>query len=520
MSTIGFEDFYDLTTTGREWLVNKLAPTHLINCNGYASVKSGRAPVTRYTRLFQGSQKYDDLVCIAEFKDYEQWVSITEDHEVHRKGSIRHKISGEFYKVFSVLASKKVSVYLLIESAYFVENPERRWCHDKYTQLKLSFPHLTFEKIFTICPTSRDFLMCIRHPHLLLDWNGIAEVGDIAGQSTKVWDWSCHIHNEPTTASVNDKSQGKKLCAKCKITTFQRGEISRQGMVDGNNAEIAIVEMFGDHPALANVKQTSVSGSSIDDVSFKLKASGDEYGTQVKLLGISHTNSCYNETYKMDLGNYPDDMLMIGIDATRSRFFVAPRKELPANQAAIIVAFTHRSTEYNTFKYTDKNLFIEAVINLLPKSSKLGSLEDRYSSTGLKEALMRDRLYKKLTLLGIPHRNSKSNFEVYDMFIREKKVQLKFTTHTPHFRYTIPTRCRNGGGTFRPYNITDGIDFFICEIGGYEDRFLILPQNALIDKGVLGTEDQLGVKVMTIPPPDYSNISDPLMRYWDAFSLL
>lgn len=111
-------------------------------------------------------------------------------------------------------------------------------------------------------------------------------------------------------------------------------------------------------------------------------------------------------------------------------------------------------------------------------------------------------------------------YSVIDVFIDNFKIQCKSssTKNGKKYNFTIRKRLKN---KLIPYEISDGIDFFIFQIADekYKDDMCIIPIKIMVEKGYIKTDKQSGAVCLAIPPKDY--IGDNwIISYWNRFDLL
>ena len=238
------------------------------------TVSVRRSCPTNYDKLLQTLQP--------QFKDNDDWIDIPQtDKELHRTGLIRNKNNGGLLNVNAKLGrtGKIHSVYVMIEQLHF--KPEDRIFNDNYETLKKTFPQLTFEKMWELCPMERHFLLCIQNLDRFFDYaDALTEVGDLKSNSkTQERHWKCRFHGNEYLASPLMGNRCSTCQENCKTISNPTAKLDT-----GNAIERAVYKLLISDSRTSNSWADFRVSNAKDDQVIRLLADNTHRCIQIKTL--------------------------------------------------------------------------------------------------------------------------------------------------------------------------------------------------------------------------------------------
>jgi hypothetical protein len=340
--------------------------------------------------------------------------------------------------------------------------------------------------------------MCVKAPHLLDDWDDCTEVGNISFGSMTKRRWKCNIHGSYMQAVC--KRVNGSGCHGCIDRNIRTVEI-------GAATERAVAELLLLIPGIIDVEITGQEGNPAEDIIVTL-ANGSRRCVQVKTLVHDH-----GERYNANgVTGYDPNMLIIAVDKTPSRFFCALASEINV-KAGVGLVFSDRAYTYPDNKFKTLTSFLSKVETYLPLTLEVADDAQRFSSNFSKEVASRKRFSLFALEYGLEYKSYEHNASPIDGWVNGHAVQFKFTDQRIWYKYRSNMMTYKEG-RMSPYALTDGIEFFIFEIGDYEGNFLIVPIDELYERDYIAGSMIMGKRSIVIPPPGYTPPHSYIPQCW------
>ncbi len=218
------------------------------------------------------------------------------------------------------------------------------------------------------------------------------------------------------------------------------------------------------------------------DIFFRIKSDSFLRGLQVKTMGVNGQNSfCIQR-----LDKYTDGTLIVcvrpqqyGIVCVMSDLYrrVTARATIGGTKGA----FSKILQPWNDFVIKLKNMLASAQIIYDIRSTMTEDNVKSYEST------QRFILFCKSHNLDYKVVGDASH--VTDIIVNDKKIQLKYSSEPEHPKYSYQIHL--GRKNNIPYKEGDN-DYYIIELGGFHEEFLILPEQQLINRGYISSNGNIG----------------------------
>lgn len=367
----------------------------------------------------------------------------------------------------------------------------------------------------------------LRSPKLIKQWDyelNETDISDIQVSSdVEVW-WKC---NNPEHGSYKrslhqrfykETSVTGTGCLKCIHDSYRvndkeekeekiKNHVSNTDRVRiGDETEIYIVELLKNTGLFLNVERIGYTGDKADII--VTLSNNIMKSIQVKTL-----YKIKDEVYSIsNIIEYDPDMLIVMVNKERDRFALAFAKDLEA--VSIRLLFTVPTSKYRDLMYTEKDIFLDELIEAIPLSTNYEGpdlyykMEKEYNSTL--------RLEKRCTEAKLDFKKNETNANTIDCFINNIPIQLKYKSLSCEGRLIFNVVCSKHSGTLNgsrlrvPYSTDDLFKYFIIELGGTKDNpekyhgyFCVIPISELINQGALKSSECKGKMSISICPPDY-----------------
>jgi len=207
---------------------------------------------------------------------------------------------------------------------------------------------------------------------------------------------------------------------------------------------------------------------------------------------------------------YHEKMLIVMVNQANDRFAIVYKSDIKVTN--LTLAFGYRKSKYKKFMYTDKNIFLEKLLELIPNSCDY--TEFLSASSTAKEFYSLKRLRPWCTEKKLEFERNETDGNQTDCFINKIPMQHKFVSLNTGHTYRVPTM--KSAGTLkgkeikRPYSIDDDFKYLVVEVGGteadpekYRGYYCFIPKSKLLELGILKTDTSKGTTVLHIYPPDY-----------------
>lgn len=187
-----------------------------------------------------------------------------------------------------------------------------------------------------------------------------------------------------------------------------------------------------------------------------------------------------------------DNMLMICICIEEKKIWIIPYNDITV-KASINIS---RQSKYN--KYLIKNTKINEIISMYKNKIILNSLNIWMTPNNIYQ--QREQLYIKKREQYIPflsYKYPKIQGTKVDFMINGKKIQEKVIGFNNKKKMLICTICKNNGrllkkSQYKPYDKGDNDYYWLHS--SIDERFWIIPEDILIEKGYITTENKIGKK--------------------------
>jgi hypothetical protein len=221
---------------------------------------------------------------------------------------------------------------------------------------------------------------------------------------------------------------------------------------------------------------------------------------------------------------YSADMLIIFVDNSRNFFALDFYGNLKVTN--ISLAYNGRS-KYKKIMYTDKELLLNKMHELIPFSSKINKISDSY----MKEKEMLERFSKFCSERNIEYVRNDTNGNAVDGFINGYSFQAKYKHKDEEKKHIYGINfAKNAGrlnGKFIRKTYGKGeFKFYVVELGGtwngtkdYKNNFCIIPEEEFIKQGIYESEEKEGRRRFYVCPPDYPK-DHWSKKYWNNITPL
>ncbi len=194
------------------------------------------------------------------------------------------------------------------------------------------------------------------------------------------------------------------------------------------------------------------------------------------------------------------------------------------------LSFAADESKYSSIMFEDRKLFAQRLAELIPLSMDMVSINTDVNN---KEISMINRLGRFCEGQGLVFARNDSNGNAIDGFINGIPVQCKFCNVPPVGQATYGISFKKSAGRIgqhlikQPYSVHDGFKWAIVEVGGtsnepqkYFGQFCFIPVSALVEKGMLASDDVPGKTCFYVCAPDTKKIRHWSFPYWNQWSAL
>ena len=412
-------------------------------------------------------------------------------------------------------------MWQLLEEAWI---PKSEWYGAAQLQeMKTRFPSLNFQdkEVMELAPEKRHGLFWLRSPSIFERYVDInPKVGLLTASDER--DFRCLRCPATYRSLMCTQSVAVGYCSNAACQRLRQQEI---GTKNKHCPEVSERKTADELRALVDVVLDSEATGRFyngkEDIIVTLQSDRTRRLVQVKKLAKAGNT---RESYTLNMPTaYPDNMLIVAANEQWTRFIVALAKDIQTSATNISMTFSQRGRTLRGHKFTTKESFLQRVRELLPKTLQEKDLPDsqRYSEYYLREKQSRARLLKECEKRGLLLVDHKDNVSPIDLTIDGVTVQHKTTTSLVTFQYGV-NNFRIKNGEEKPYDVKDGIDVFCYEIPTpeYEGNFIFIPSTWMLEMGHLqdASTGAAGHRGISIPPPDSSNTTHTLMRFWNNYS--
>lgn len=389
-------------------------------------------------------------------------------------------------------------------------------------------------------------LLINRRPDLISEWvtdinneMGI-DINSITYSSHKKVYWKCYDKNHkmyiasPNARTSTSQGRSGSGCPECSFDKkrvhdkneliARRNEIKpiRDTTSIGDETEQYVKDLLINSNEYKHIEIVGFLGGNAD-ISIE-QFNGCITYIQIKTLTRIHSK---NDTYFMTNDHkYPDNMLIVMLNKERTRFGLEFAGNIKVKRLSLV--YDYKKSKYYNIMYKDKNIFLKALIDLIPKSSNINETNEAIT----KEIKMLTRFEKFCENNNIEYFRNNTNGNAVDGTINGFRFQAKFVNNNRVNQKTFGVSFSKAGGKLNGKNIVkyyekDDIDFVVVEIGGtieepgkYEGNFCIISENVLLDQNILKTETNKGKKSFYICPPFGYEKYHWSKKYWNDISFL
>jgi hypothetical protein len=223
-------------------------------------------------------------------------------------------------------------------------------------------------------------------------------------------------------------------------------------------------------------------------------------------------------------------MVIAMVSSDRKFFAVEIYEKIKVKK--LTLNFNSKISKYKNIMFTDINLFIKKLLELIKNSSDYELL---LSPSNKNEYEMIGRLEKFCVKNNLSFLKNNTNSNSIDCYINNRPIQCKYCclNNSPKTFSVSVAKCNGflfGKVLKAPYNIDEPFDFIIVEVGGirsnnisdkiiYQSNFCIIPKSELISQKILKSEKNKGKKTMSICAPDYDKYHWS-KQYWNLANIL
>jgi hypothetical protein len=475
---------------------------HMITRDKRVRWKNGKVDNKRYFHNLKGRVVLDPIV----LDSTKEWTVHPRDscYEVNRDFHVRLIRTQNRISVFICTADMEFDIEWLYECV-FIPKKDRVFA-EEIQSLTDRYPDIDFTEVWKLSPLRRSDLFCIRFPDVVEYWADDPKLlYDVSYASNKVFKWRCLDDPDHVMYynSVYARTGMKESCPICSRTTENRRLRCSDNADIGRELEVWFAEQINKLPGVRSARSIGHESNSVDDIEVELLDNSIR-SIQSKTLSVSLANSDSKHSIQMRTGQYPPDMLIIGSNRLKNKFFIAFARDIePATSATqqVCICFSRGSELYNEFKFTDINLFLTRLTELLPQTILTKDIPNRYTPKNFMEVEMKTRLAIKCTEYGLSYKSHTDNSSITDAVVNNYTVQLKAINRMKSRKYVASIhRCRDGVDN-QKYTLQDKVDFLIIEIKDFPGQFYIIPWDALLELGYIVTATTAGKDKLMLYPP-------------------
>lgn len=394
------------------------------------------------------------------------------------------------------------------------------------------------------CPVCKDLdtLLVLKYPEIKEQWdfekNVHVDINKITYGSHIVLHWICseghHYEQSPAVRTHGGRLNGCIVCydesrrihdkvlvddlIRNKTLQTNSGMIKRTTIQIGDDSEEYIVNLLKATGLYRDVVRIGYIAGDADIVVYD--NSNNMRFIQVKTLSpkLGRING-FHLNVALD---YPDNMLIVGVDKTRNFYIVAQASRF--EKSGISLKYGTGCSKYEDIIFSSANTpeFMRRLIDLIPFSCD----ETRVSEENAKEIAMLQRLEAKCKASGFAYLRNTTNANPVDGTINGYRFQAKFVSHPRKKTRIFAASTKKYAGMLdgksikMPYEAGD-FDYLIVEVGGprdnstkYHNNFCIISSKDLEEHGVFITDKCSGKDALCICPPDY-NKSHWSKKFWN-----
>jgi len=304
------------------------------------------------------------------------------------------------------------------------------------------------------------------------------------------------------------------------ITNHEYREKQRGVTAKGDLSEVFVKNILDTFTIISDIVLTGPTGNKFDII-YRYNNEDFLRGLQVKTFSFSKNG--YHFKIKK---HYDNDTLIVAINQEDKKYFLSFVNEL--NGLSHIWVSFNNNDRYINNKFTDFEKFKNKLLIMLANST-IYNEETAMTKNYLMEQQSLRRLKVKMEEFNYDYKNGLTSASVYDCFINGYTIQHKSCNRKKNESHTVHITLSKNDFTLdrkryhQPYNVKDGIDFFIFEIIDQIDNFYIVPSAALAKYGYLRDEENnvKGIEAIKF----YFNTpigSDPhwILKYYNRYNLL
>jgi uncharacterized C2H2 Zn-finger protein len=345
-------------------------------------------------------------------------------------------------------------------------------------------------------------------------------------------------HVTSNTHILNDPNSTEKIkvykCEKCNtiynsqssynrhLTTIKHGmpseeykeylkQRSIQANKNGENNELFMLEIL----ETLDFEDIVYTGNTANrfDIFVKFEDEDQYRGLQIKTLSrIPDSNR-----YKIQSGklNYEDDTLIVGVSNAKDKYVLSFYRDMKET--------TYFSTTSNVDKiYDDFDIFKNKLFEMAHTSTIVANFDDYLNETGKLESDSMKRFQHQCNIRSIQFMRNIINSNEIDGVTNNYNLQLKSSgCRKGNNKYQFSLCRRGGGGSTRPYNLNDKVDFFVFEMYDerYQGNFFIVPMKILIQLGYITTVNNNGKFSISVPIIEDYHWSQQYLNRFDQLSI-
>ena len=280
----------------------------------------------------------------------------------------------------------------------------------------------------------------------------------------------------------------------------------------GNIAEMYMLDFLKKCPNV--ITSWKCNYNSKYDLFYKLK-DGHMRGLQVKHMGYKKRRT-KNPSFRINhLDKYRNGDIIVCLSCDYNVGLIFIMTEYYSRQSASITLnctkgiFSRMTTSLDEMK---RNL-----LKLLELSPIITDLSSIMTPDQLKEKESTERFLEFCKKHGYNPSFVVDNSSVTDLIINGCKIQMKFASNPENRQRTYSYKITLGHGkNNNPYKYGDN-DYYVVELGTHKNKFLIIPERELLERGYLTTDTIKGRKNLNVFPYDHvetrSKITVPMHRH-------
>jgi len=386
-------------------------------------------------------------------------------------------------------------------------------------------------------------LLICRRPDLIPEWDldknkklGI-EIKTITYSSHKKVYWKClkNKNHKSYLASPNNKTYKtlNKSSSGCRQCSYDHNRVhDKKELYEKRNSIKSVINttLIGDMTE-KYIKELLINSNKFKNIKIvgNIGGNGDicitDYKNNINYIQVKTLTYNRNDIYYMTNNfKYPDNMLIVMVNKQRNRFALEFAGNIKVKRLSLV--YDYKKSKYQNIMYKSVECFLEDLIKKIPMSCS----RNKISSSIFKEISMLNRFEKFCIDRGIKYERNDTNGNCIDGTINGYKFQAKFVSFSQKNQKTFNVTFCKSAGRLNNKNITRNyekgeIDFVIIETGGtrsqpnkYKGHFCIIPENKLIEQGILKTENTRGKKSFYICPPLEYNKEHWSKKFWNNTS--